>query len=97
MRICACCGRNWIRRGCIAEVMAGFGLAGRWFAIQHWDVEPDLIAMGKGTTGGYFPLSVTAVRGEWADAIVDGSPGQQGALPACGPLRPAGGGCCFET
>ena len=55
------------------EVMAGFGRAGRWFAIQHWDVEPDLMAMGKGTTGGYFPLSVTAVRGEWADAIVGGS------------------------
>jgi adenosylmethionine-8-amino-7-oxononanoate aminotransferase len=55
------------------EVMAGFGRTGRWFAIQHWGVVPDLIAMGKGTTGGYFPLSVTAVRGEWADAIVSGS------------------------
>jgi len=55
------------------EVMAGFGRTGQWFAIQHWGVEPDLIAMGKGTTGGYFPLSVTAVRREWADAIVNGS------------------------
>jgi adenosylmethionine-8-amino-7-oxononanoate aminotransferase len=55
------------------EVMAGFGRTGQWFAIQHWGVVPDLIAMGKGTTGGYFPLSVTAVRSEWADAIVSGS------------------------
>lgn len=55
------------------EVMAGFGRTGRWFAIQHWGVVPDLVAMGKGTTGGYFPLSVTAVRRVWADAIIGGS------------------------
>lgn len=44
------------------EVMAGFGRTGRWFGIQHFDVEPDIITMGKGATAGYFPLSITAVR-----------------------------------
>jgi adenosylmethionine-8-amino-7-oxononanoate aminotransferase len=57
----------------VDEVMAGFGRTGRWFGFQHWDIVPDLVTMGKGTTGGYFPLSITAVRGEWADVILNGS------------------------
>ena len=52
------------------EVMTGFGRTGRWFAIEHWDVVPDVITMGKGTTGGYFPLSITAVGGEWVETIM---------------------------
>ena len=51
------------------EVMAGFGRTGRWFAIEHFDVQPDVITMGKGVTGGYFPLSVTAVRGTDVERI----------------------------
>ncbi len=46
----------------VDEVMAGNGRTGRWFGIQHFGVEPDIITMGKGVTGGYFPLSITAVR-----------------------------------
>ena len=45
------------------EVMCGFGRTGRWFAIEHFGVRPHLMTMGKGATGGYFPLSITAVRG----------------------------------
>jgi hypothetical protein len=52
------------------EVMTGFGRTGRWFALQHWDVVPDIAAMSKGTAGGYCPLSVTAVRGDLIEAIV---------------------------
>ncbi len=44
------------------EVMCGFGRTGRWFAIEHFGVQPHLMTMGKGATGGYFPLSITAVR-----------------------------------
>jgi len=51
------------------EVMAGFGRTGRWFAIEHFDVQPDVITMGKGVTGGYFPLSITAVRGADVERI----------------------------
>jgi adenosylmethionine-8-amino-7-oxononanoate aminotransferase len=51
------------------EVMAGFGRTGRWFAIEHFGVQPDVITMGKGVTGGYFPLSVTAVRGADVERI----------------------------
>jgi adenosylmethionine-8-amino-7-oxononanoate aminotransferase len=55
------------------EVMTGFGRTGRWFALEHWDVMPDVVAMSKGTAGGYVPLSVTAVPGELMEAIVSGS------------------------
>jgi hypothetical protein len=44
------------------EVMTGFGRTGDWFAITAWNIEPDVITMAKGAGGGYFPLSITAVK-----------------------------------
>jgi len=44
------------------EVMTGFGRTGAWFGIQHWGVEPDIMTMAKGAGGGYFPLSMIAVK-----------------------------------
>lgn len=38
------------------EVMAGFGRCGAWFAIDRWQVVPDLIAFAKGVNSGYVPL-----------------------------------------
>jgi taurine--2-oxoglutarate transaminase len=38
------------------EVMCGFGRSGRWFAVDHWDVTPDLITFAKGVNSGYVPL-----------------------------------------
>lgn len=38
------------------EVMAGFGRCGEWFAVDHWDVVPDLITFAKGVNSGYVPL-----------------------------------------
>ena len=52
------------------EVMSGMGRTGRWFAIEHWEVTPDFVTMGKGTAGGYYPLAILAVRGEWVEAIL---------------------------
>src|ERR1700687_4470021 len=40
------------------EVMTGFGRTGSWFAVEHWDVVPDILVAGKGVSGGYAPLSV---------------------------------------
>jgi adenosylmethionine-8-amino-7-oxononanoate aminotransferase len=38
------------------EVITGFGRTGRWFALGHWDIEPDLVSFAKGVTSGYLPL-----------------------------------------
>lgn len=56
----------------VDEVLTGMGRTGRWFAIQHWNVTPDIITMGKGSAGGYFPLSVVGVSTKWVDMIADG-------------------------
>jgi adenosylmethionine-8-amino-7-oxononanoate aminotransferase len=45
------------------EVLTGFGRTGAWFAMEHYAVQPDMVAMAKGATGGYFPFSITGVRG----------------------------------
>lgn len=44
------------------EVMTGFGRTGKWFAMDHWDVVPDIMTLAKGMTCGYFPLGATIVR-----------------------------------
>ena len=43
------------------EVMAGLGRAGEWFAVDHWDVMPDIIVMAKGLTAAYMPLGCVAM------------------------------------
>ena len=53
------------------EVMAGFGRTGRWFAIDHWSVVPDLITMAKGITSGYVPLGAVGMRQKIADHFKD--------------------------
>lgn len=49
------------------EVMSGFGRTGRWFAVDHWNIVPDLMTMAKGLTSGYAPLGAVAMRQEIAD------------------------------
>jgi taurine--2-oxoglutarate transaminase len=48
------------------EIMAGFGRTGRWFAVDHWDVVPDLLTMAKGLTSSYLPLGAVAMSREIA-------------------------------
>lgn len=49
------------------EVMAGFGRTGEWFAVDHWDVVPDIMTMAKGLTSSYLPLGAVAIGGTVAD------------------------------
>lgn len=51
------------------EVMSGFGRTGKWFAIEHWDVLPDMITMAKGLTSAYAPLGAVAMKPEIAAAF----------------------------
>jgi taurine--2-oxoglutarate transaminase len=53
------------------EVMAGFGRTGKWFACNHWDVEPDLIACAKGINSGYVPLGALLISRRIADTFMD--------------------------
>jgi len=48
------------------EVMSGFGRTGEWFAVDHWNVVPDMITMAKGLTSGYAPLGAVAMTDEIA-------------------------------
>ena len=54
------CDRNGILLIC-DEVMSGFGRTGAWFAVDHWGVKPDLMAMAKGLTSAYAPLGAVAM------------------------------------
>jgi taurine---2-oxoglutarate transaminase len=53
------------------EVMSGFGRTGKWFAIEHWDVTPDIMTMAKGLTSAYAPLGAVAMKPEIAAAFND--------------------------
>jgi taurine--2-oxoglutarate transaminase len=53
------------------EVMSGFGRTGRWFAVDHWGVTPDMMTMAKGLTSGYAPLGCVAMKQSIADVFQD--------------------------
>ncbi len=46
------------------EVITGFGRTGRWFACQHWNVQPDLLSLAKAMTSGYQPLGAVGLSEE---------------------------------
>ena len=74
------------------EVMAGFGRTGKWFAIDHWGVVPDLITMAKGLTSAYVQLGAVGMRRDIAahfrDKVVLRRPDLQ--QPPAGLRRGAG-------
>ncbi len=45
----------------VDEVMTGFGRTGKRFAVEHWDLKPDVLIAAKGLTGGYIPMGMIAV------------------------------------
>jgi taurine---2-oxoglutarate transaminase len=53
------------------EVMSGFGRTGTWFAVDHWEVAPDLMTMAKGLTSGYAPLGAVAMTEAVADSFAE--------------------------
>lgn len=50
------------------EITTGMGRTGRWFGFQHYDIQPDLVALGKGLGNGY-PVSAVAMRAGVAEKI----------------------------
>jgi taurine---2-oxoglutarate transaminase len=62
------CDRHGILLIC-DEVMAGFGRTGKWFAVDNWDVVPDILTLAKGINSGYVPLGAMVVRQEIAEWV----------------------------
>ncbi len=69
------------------EVMAGFGRTGKWFAVEHWDVVPDIITLAKGINSGYVPLGAMVISealGHWVrDKLFAGGLTYSGHPLAC--------------
>ena len=53
------------------EVMCGWGRTGEWFAVDHWDVVPDIITTAKGLTSSYAPLGAVGLRPQIAAHFED--------------------------
>jgi len=64
------CDRHGVLLIC-DEVMAGFGRTGKWFAVENWDVVPDILTVAKGINSGYVPLGAMIVREKIADWVRD--------------------------
>ena len=62
------CDRHGIVMIC-DEVMAGFGRCGEWFAVDNWNVAPDLICFAKGVNSGYVPLGGVIISQRIADTF----------------------------
>ncbi len=60
-----CDRHDWVL--CIDEVQSGFGRCGTMWALEHWNVEPDLLVIGKGLSGGSMPIAAVAGNGELMD------------------------------
>ena len=60
------CDKNSILLIC-DEVMSGFGRTGEWFAVDNWNVVPDIMTMAKGLTSAYAPLGAVAMRDKIAE------------------------------
>jgi hypothetical protein len=55
------------------EIMSGMGRTGKPFAVQHWNVEPDMILVGKGIASGYAPLGAVLMSRQIAEAFERGT------------------------
>jgi adenosylmethionine-8-amino-7-oxononanoate aminotransferase len=51
------------------EVMTGFGRTGTWFGVDHWDIRPDILTAGKGSSSGYVPFGFTAAAAEVFETV----------------------------
>ncbi len=64
------CNKHGIVMMC-DEVMAGFGRCGEWFAVNKWNITPDLICFAKGVNSGYIPLGGVVISQKIADTFKD--------------------------
>jgi adenosylmethionine-8-amino-7-oxononanoate aminotransferase len=73
------------------EVMSGGGRTGRFFAYEHWDGPPDLIALSKGFGAGYMPLGAMLADERIVETVLDAGGFAHGFTYAGNPLASAAG------
>lgn len=56
---------------CVDEVVGGFGRAGKWFASEHFGIEPDTMTLAKGLTSGYVPMGALVLSRRIGDTLAD--------------------------
>jgi adenosylmethionine-8-amino-7-oxononanoate aminotransferase len=59
------------------DVITGFGRTGRWFGLEHWGVNPDIVQFAKGITSGYIPLGGIGVSGRIKDVLDSAEPARR--------------------
>lgn len=80
------------------EIMTGMGRTGKAFAVQHWNLEPDLILVGKGIASGYAPLGAVLVSERVADVFAKGSGAfQHGFTYQAHPVSTAAGNAVLDV
>lgn len=75
--------------GCLLvldEVLTGIGRTGTWFAYQHYDVTPDLLATAKGLGAGYYPVGAALARADIVETVMASGGFQHGHTYAGNPL-----------
>jgi adenosylmethionine-8-amino-7-oxononanoate aminotransferase len=55
------------------DVITGFGRTGRWFGLEHWGIQPDIVQFAKGITSAYVPLGGIGVSAR-IKSVLDGAP-----------------------
>jgi len=55
----------------VDEIQTGFGRTGRWFACDHWRVEPDIMLVSKALSGGYVPVGVVVTKRAIFDRVFE--------------------------
>jgi adenosylmethionine-8-amino-7-oxononanoate aminotransferase len=73
------------------EVMTGAGRTGKYLAAEHWNVNPDIIAMAKGLGAGYVPLGAMLAHDRIVEPVLDSGGFQHGYTYAGNPLACAAG------
>src|SRR5437899_10468443 len=73
------------------EIITGFGRTGRWFALDHWGVQPDLVSFAKGVTSAYLPLGGVMVSRRIHETIVQAPVSERVMLAATYSGHPT---CC---
>ena len=59
------------------EVITAFGRTGRWFALEHWGVQPDILTVAKAVTSAYMPLSAFLISRQIHEVMTSAPPSER--------------------